>query len=77
MLKAIKIISKTMIFLFVSFVVVIIGLYTYAYLSPKLDLKKSGSLYIYDNQNNLIYQGSSSNEWVDIEEISKYLIDCC
>ena len=52
-----------------------IGLYTYAYLSPKLDLKTSGSLYLYDNKNDLIYQGSRSNEWVDFENISEYLIN--
>lgn len=52
-----------------------ICLYTYAYLSPKLDLKTSGSLYLYDNEQNLVYQGSTTNEWVDIESISEYLIN--
>lgn len=64
-----------MIFLFISFVVILIGLYTYAYLSPKLDLKTSGSLYIYDNQDELLYQGSRSNEWANLEDISPYLIE--
>lgn len=66
---------KLGIFLFISFVVTLVGLYTYAYLSPKIDLKTTGSLYIYDNNLDLIYQGSSSNEWVDLENISDYLID--
>ena len=60
---------------FISFIVIIIGLYTYAYLSPKLDLKTSGSLYLYDNNNELIYQGSRNNEWANIEDISEYLIN--
>lgn len=64
-----------MLFGFISFIVIIIGLYTYAYLSPKLDLKTSGSLYLYDNEGNLVYQGSRSNEWVNIEDISDYLIN--
>lgn len=64
-----------MIFLFISFVVILIGLYTYAYLSPKLDLKKSGSLYIYDNKDELLYQGSRSNEWANLSDISSYLVD--
>ena len=64
-----------MLFLFISFVITIIGLYTYAYLSPKLDIKTSGSLYLYDNNNDLIYQGSRNNEWADLEDISSYLID--
>lgn len=61
--------------MFISFVIVIVGLYTYAYLSPKLDLKTSGSLYLYDNNNDLIYQGSRSNEWANLDEISEYLLE--
>jgi len=74
-LKIIKITLKSMIFLFISFVVILIGLYTYAYLSPKLDLKKSGSLYIYDNKDELLYQGSRNNEWANLSDISTYLVD--
>ena len=70
-----KIALKSIIFLFISFVVILIGLYTYAYLSPKLDLKKSGSLYIYDNKDELLYQGSRSNEWANLSDISPYLVD--
>ena len=66
---------KSFIFIFISLVVVIIGLYTYAYLSPKLDLKTSGSLYLYDNQNELLYQGSRSNEWANLEDINENLVN--
>ncbi len=72
-MKVLKFLIKSGIFLFISIVVIIIGLYTYAFFSPKLNLKKSGSLYIYDNKNELIYQGSSSNEWVSLDNISNYL----
>lgn len=61
--------------MFISLVVVIIGLYTYAYLSPKLDLKTSGSIYLYDNQNELLYQGSRSNEWANLEDINENLVN--
>ena len=64
---------KSFIFLFLSFLVCLIGLYVYAYFTPKLDLKKSGSLYLYDNSNELIYQGSRSNEWAPLTEISDNL----
>lgn len=68
-----KFLIKSFIFLFISFIVLLIGLYTYAYLSPKLDLKTSGSLYLYDNKNDLVYQGSRSNEWANLEDISDNL----
>jgi len=72
-LRTMKFLIKSFIFLFISFVVLLIGLYTYAYLSPKLDLKTSGSLYLYDNKNDLVYQGSRSNEWANLEDISDNL----
>ena len=74
-MRKIKFIIKLNILLFISFLVTLIGLYTYAYLSPKLDLKTTGSLYLYDDKNVLIYQGSRNNEWVNLEDISDYLIN--
>ena len=61
--------------MFISFVVVIIGLYTYAYLSPKLELRTAGQYYIYDSSDELIYQGSSTSEWVSLEDINYNLIN--
>lgn len=56
--------------MFISFIIIMIGLYAYAYFSPTLDLKNSGSLYIYDNNEELVYQGSKTNEWVNLDNIS-------
>jgi hypothetical protein len=56
-------IFKVSIFLFISIIISLTGLYVYAYLSPSLDIKKSGSFYLYDDQENLIYQGSKSGQW--------------
>ena len=47
------------------------GLYLYAYLSPKVEIKSNGKFYIYDNESSLVYQGSSSSSWVDIEDINE------
>lgn len=74
-MKKVRFLFKLMLFGFISFIVIIIGLYTYAYLSPKLDIKTSGSLYLYDSNNELVYQGSRNNEWANLEDISDYLID--
>jgi len=62
-------------FTFVSFIIVIIGLYTYAFLSPKLELKTAGQFYIYDGKDELLYQGSSTSKWVDLEDINYNLIN--
>lgn len=63
------------VFLFISFIVIIVGLYTYAFLSPKLELKTAGQFYIYDGSDNLVYQGSSTNKWVDLDDINYNLIN--
>ena len=60
--------------MFASIVIVIVSLYTYAYLSPKLELRTAGQYYIYDGSDELIYQGSSTSEWVSLEDINYNLI---
>ncbi len=46
------------------------GLYLYAFLSPKISIRTNGKFYIYDRDNSLVYQGSSSSEWISIDNIS-------
>jgi len=54
---------------------VIVGLYLYAYFSPKLDIKNANQFYIYDDLENIVYQGSGNNDWVSLEDISPNLIN--
>lgn len=74
-MNKLKILCKTGVFLFLAGIIIITGLYTYAYLSPKLDIKTSGSYSIFDDENNLIYLGSKTGEWVNLENISQDLIN--
>ncbi len=74
-MKKLRFLTKSCIFLFFSFLIIMIGLYTYAYFSPKLELTNIGQMYIYDKDENLIYQGSGTSEWVNLENISSYLKD--
>ncbi len=73
-MRVLRFLLKMGLFLFASFIIVIIGLYTYAYLSPKLELKTAGQYYIYDTNEELVYQGSSTSEWVSLEDINYNLI---
>lgn len=66
---------KFSIFIYISFVIILCALYVNAYLSPSIDLKSSGNIYIYDNEEQLVYQGSTSSQWIDLENISPYIID--
>ena len=71
MKKAIKI----GIFFCLSCLVLLIGVYVYAFFSPKLELKNMGKVFIYDHEENLIYQGSGSSEWISLNDISQDLKD--
>ncbi|MBQ8472905.1 MAG: PBP1A family penicillin-binding protein [Bacilli bacterium] len=56
-------------------VFLISGLYLYAKMLPKLDLNKTGSYYLYDNNEELYFQGNGTSEWASLDSISKYVID--
>lgn len=74
-MKCASIFLKIGIFTFVSFIFIICALYINAYLSPTIDLKTTGKLYIYDDNEDLVYQGSTSSEWVELSNISQDIID--
>ena len=50
------------------------GVYFYAKLKPKLDIKNVNSFYLYDSNNELYFQGSGGKEWVNIDKINDYVI---
>lgn len=62
-MKKAKKIMKFFITSIILFTITIGALYGYAYFSPKLDIVSTNQLYIYDDNSNLIYQGSGNNEW--------------
>lgn len=61
--------------MFIAFIVCMVGLYTYAFFSPKLELRTANRFFLYDNNDNLVYQGSGNSEWVDFEDINTNLIN--
>ena len=73
-MKFIKKFIKFNIRLFLLGIIGMISLYIYAYFCPVLDIKNANQFYIYDDKENLVYQGSGNNEWVSLDEISPYFI---
>ena len=69
-----KFIKKFIVFNIILVIIGIISLYTYAYFSPKLDIKNANQFYIYDDNEDLIYQGSGNNEWISLNDVSPYFI---
>ena len=73
MKKKIKIISAVILIPIIVFILGHVGIYTYCYITPKLEINKSQSYYLYD-KNLQIVSGSDSN-WVSLSDISPYLIE--
>ena len=61
--------------IFILFIIFFInGVYLYAKLKPKLDIKNVNSFYLYTNNNELYFQGSEKKEWTSLKDISNNLI---
>ncbi len=53
----------------------IAGVYLYARMLPKLNISGNGSYYLYDNTEEVFFQGNGTSKWVSLDEISDYVID--
>ena len=69
-MKKIKFLYKTILFLTISFTVIILCLYAYAYFSPKITLNSANAIFMYDNQSELIFQTNNNKKWVNLNDIS-------
>lgn len=62
--------------IFILFFLIIgyVGLYLFAWFSPKLVIDKANKLYFYDSEKKL-FPGSVDKDWVSLNNISKHLIN--
>lgn len=60
-------------YLFVCIIAII--MYVYALSLPKIDINNINNVSIYDNNNELIFSGNGNKEWINLSNISNYLID--
>ena len=73
MKKKIKIIMKVILVPMIIFIVGHIGIYSYCYMTPKLEINKSQIYYLYDRKSELV--AGSNDNWIALEDISPYLIE--
>ncbi len=71
-MKLFKKLMRFMVFLIISFILLHIGLYAYCLFTPKIEITRNQSYYLYDNQDKLIFNNYS---WLNLNEISDALID--
>ena len=74
-MKVLKKCLKIFIILIGIFILGNIGVYTYAKLSPKIEIKNANSFMLFDSDNEVFFQGSGSREWISLDDISPYLIE--
>ena len=74
-MKKRKILLKIMvIFIFLMFT--IFGLfYLFIRISPKLSLKNTNTIILYDKNNKEFFRGNGSKEWIELKNIDKDLIN--
>lgn len=66
---------KKILLFFLPLIIFLLGniiIYTYCYFTPKLEINKMQNYYLYDNNNTLIF--GEDNNWVELNDISNYLI---
>ena len=55
------------------FILIHIVVFTYAFITPKLEINKSQSFYLYDTKNELVF--NNDKDWIPLKEISPYLVE--
>ena len=73
-MKKLKKIIKIFVLLMIIALLAFGGVILYIKMSPKLEIKNANAFLMYDSQNELFFQGSGSQEWVNLEDISDKLI---
>ena len=74
-MKKLYFLIKFSIFFIISAVIILLGFYTYAYITPKMELTTAGQILIYDNNNELVFENASGSAWMKLNEISKNVVD--
>lgn len=72
-MKIFKKISKFFIIAIILFAVFNFGMYVYCLITPKMDINKTNSYYLYDNKKNLIFD--DNKDWIPLDKINKTLIN--
>ena len=71
----IKHLIKLLGFLIIFIFIISLGCFAYAMLSPKLTINSANNIMLYDKDNKEFFKGSESKEWVEINDISEYVIN--
>ena len=66
---------RIFLFLWISFVVCIWGIYLYAYISPKIVLNSANRIYLYDNKEELVFESKDDLTHVSVTRGKEAMTD--
>ena len=69
-----KIIKLSLLFIVIIFVIGF-SFFGYTKLSAKIEIRNANNISLYDKNGNVFFTGNGTNAWIDLDKISKYLID--
>ena len=72
-MRKVKFLLKGCFCLIILFIIFNLGMFLYCYITPKIDIYKSQSYYLYDSDSNLVF--NNNDDWVALSKISPYLVE--
>ncbi len=73
-MKKLKFFFKLALFFLIFGILVITGLYIYAKVTPKFNIKNSNSIVLLDRNDEVFFESNGSSSWIALNDISPYLI---
>ena len=74
-MKFFKVSWKIFKFCFIFMLIGILGCFLYIKFSPKITINSANNIALYDQDKKIFFRGSESKKWVELKDVSKYLID--
>ena len=74
-MKKFSLLYRVSLFIWISIVVFFAGIYAIAYISPKIILNSANRIYLYDNEEKLVFESNNNTDWVSLDNISNYAIN--
>jgi len=74
-MKFIKKTIKLLMFCIIFLIAIGLGIYGYGQISNKLEIKSANNISLYDLNGNMYFQGTGTNEWVNLNDISPNVIN--
>ena len=74
-MKRFLLMLKILFFVVISIITINLGIYIFAYITPKTPLKTANQISFYDNKNELVFSNLDGGKWVELKNISKHLVN--